>query len=72
MTDSTAAERPLFASTAHALLAQVHARLTLGQSLLDRDEFESAVPELLMALQLPDGPKPPWVRRRRGRGWLPH
>ena len=39
----------------------VHARLTLGQSLLDRGEFEAAVPELLMALQLPDAvAKPPW------------
>ena len=39
----------------------VHARLTLGQSLLDRGEFEAAVPELLMALQLPDAAKPPWA-----------
>jgi len=38
----------------------IHARLTLGQSLIDRGELESAVPELLMALQLPPDAKPPW------------
>tara|TARA_B110001452_G_scaffold248613_1_gene235512 strand:+ start:156 stop:1472 length:1317 start_codon:yes stop_codon:yes gene_type:complete len=38
----------------------VHARLTLGQSLLDRGDFESAVPELMMACQLPAESKPPW------------
>ena len=37
----------------------IHERLTLGQSLIDRGELESAVPELLMALQLPPDTKQP-------------
>ena len=38
----------------------IHARLTLGQSLLERGQFEQAVPELMMAVQLPAEAKPPW------------
>ncbi len=37
----------------------IHARLTLGQSLIDRGELEITVSELLMSLQLPPDAKPP-------------
>lgn len=43
----------------------IHARLSLGQNLLQRKQHIDAVPELLMALQLPGDSKPPMPAKMR-------